>query len=158
MQSSELLRRRMEVAVKRQSPRPLKDASLRTQMTRFANTVVGRPNGAQQLVRSSEVVVSARASCSVCAAPPQQTVETGCCEPEPRVTVPAAALRGTDRGCCRVDLPPVISNVCCPDPALRRTYKATDVVPGLIPILTPCCPPPAEPCVNPCSECPLPEE
>ena len=158
MQSSELLRRSTEDAAKLQSARPLKDASLRTQMIRFGNTVVGRAkNGGQQLVRSSEVVVSARAACSICEAPVQQTYEIGCCEPEPRVTVPATGLRGTDRGCCRVDLPPVVSNTCCPDPALRNTYKANGIVPGLVPILSSCCPPPGQPCITPCMECPLPE-
>ncbi len=155
MQSSgEYLRRKMEAAPKRISPRPLGDASLRTQMIRFGNTVVGRPNGAQQLVRSSEVVVSARASCGICEAPTQQTTEVACCTPEPRVTVPAAGLRGTDRGCCRVDLPPVVTNTCCPDPVLRNTYKANGIIPGLVPIIASCCPPLAEACIDPCMECP----
>ncbi len=154
MQSSELLRRRTEDAAKLQGARPLKDASLRTQMMRFSNTVVTRANGGQQLVRSSEAAISARAACGVCAAPVQQTHEIACCTPEPRVTVPVAGLRGTDHGCCRVDLPPVISNTCCPDPVLRNTYKANGIIPGLIPILSSCCPPPGEPCIDPCMTCP----
>ena len=105
---SEYLRRKMEATVKIQSPRPIADASLLTQINRFKNSttpVQQRQGDGQQVIPSAAAWTSAKAGCAVCNSPVQATATIACC-PTPTEDKPLI-LQGTTKCPCAIPGPVV---------------------------------------------------
>lgn len=137
LSSSELLRRRIAAMPKVISPRPVGDASMVTQMRKYA-ACAGRSEGVRSdgssVIPSSESVTLARAGCAVCASPPQVTVTVAGCCPSPDEGPRQLALQATQRCPCPgpyVTAQPA-SPVCCSGPGRSNTWKANDVPAGFV--------------------------
>ena len=131
--SSEYLRRKMEAAAKTIAPRPLRDASMVTERTRFKALAgsVARYNGGQMQEYSSEWIAAARAGCAVCAEPVQETVTQECCPPIADHNPATLAFQGSQRGCCDAARPVGVIERCCV-PGTTNTFWANGVTPESI--------------------------
>jgi len=111
---SEYLRRKMEATVKIQSPRPIADASLLTQINRFKNSTAPnaqRQGDGQQVIPSADAYLAAKAGCAVCSAPAQVTATIECC-PTPTEDKPLI-LQGTTKCPCAIPGPVVLAGPRC---------------------------------------------
>ncbi len=111
---SEYLRRKMEATVKIQSPRPIADASLLTQINRFKNSTAPnaqRQGDGQQVIPSADAYLAAKAGCAVCNAPTQVTATIACC-PTPTEDKPLI-LQGTKLCPCAVPGPVELAGPRC---------------------------------------------
>ncbi len=112
---SEYLRRKMEATVKIQSPRPIADASLLTQINRFKNSAMlstqQRQRDGQQVIPSADAYLAAKAGCAVCNAPAQVTTTIACC-PTPAEDKPLI-LQGETKCPCAVPGPVVLAGPRC---------------------------------------------
>jgi hypothetical protein len=136
MSSSEYLRRRVDAMPKVIAPRPVGDASMVTQMRKYA-ACRGRPEGVRSdgssVIPSSESLTLSRAGCAVCASPPQKTVEIPCC-PYPDDETKQLALLATLSCPCpgsyvTAQLAP---RECCPGSGRSNTWKANDMPSGFV--------------------------
>jgi hypothetical protein len=110
----EYLRRKMEATVKIQSPRPIADASLLTQINRFKNSVMPnqqRQGDGQQVIPSADAYLAAKAGCAVCNAPTQATVTIACC-PTPAEDKPLI-LQGATKCPCAIPGPVELAGPHC---------------------------------------------
>lgn len=163
MSCSELLRRRQEALPKVIAPRPIRDASQLTEMRKFA-ACAGRPAGVRSdgssVLPSSESYLYAKAGCSVCLSPKQETiVVAGCCSPpEPPTQL---ALQGSMPCPCPGSYvtAQLASRECCTSPGNSRTWLANDMPPNFVAPPPPCSHPPRCPPQGPpeivCSAAPI---
>jgi hypothetical protein len=150
MTASEYLRRRMEATPKIIAPRPLGDSSMVTQKLKFA-ACAGRPYGTRSdgsgVVPSTESVLLARAGCSVCANPPQETAEIACC-PIPEPAIGPLDLQTLTKCCVGSFVTAKLADPpqCCSEPGYSRTLLANDMPSNFVGSLPPC--KPVNRCVN----------